>query len=93
MKIGITCQPSAGGSGIMATELGIALAERGHTVHFVTHEQPFRLKGFIENVYCHTVEMTTYPLFRTSMATMLANPMAVTRPANSQKRMLGPTTR
>lgn len=65
MKIGITCHPSAGGSGILATELGLALAERGHTVHFVTSEMPFRLNGFHENVFCHTVDSVSYPLFRT----------------------------
>lgn len=64
MKIGITCQPSAGGSGILATELGIALAERGHTVHFVTTETPFRLQDFHENIFRHTVDMVSYPLFR-----------------------------
>lgn len=65
MNIGITCHPSAGGSGIMATELGISLAQRGHIVHFVTSEAPFRLKGFHQNIYCHTVDSVSYPLFRT----------------------------
>ncbi|HNR29518.1 MAG TPA: N-acetyl-alpha-D-glucosaminyl L-malate synthase BshA [Candidatus Hydrogenedentes bacterium] len=65
MRIGITCHPSAGGSGILATELGIALAERGHTVHFVTFEVPFRLKGFHTNIYSHSVDVAAYPLFRT----------------------------
>lgn len=65
MKIGITCHPSAGGSGILATELGLALAERGHTVHFVTSEMPFRLNSYHENVFCHTVDSVSYPLFRT----------------------------
>jgi len=64
MKIGITCHPSAGGSGILATELGIALADRGHTVHFVATERPFRLDSFRANVVCHTVEALSYPLFR-----------------------------
>ncbi len=64
MKIGITCHPSAGGSGIMATELGIALAQRGHEVHFVTSERPFRLTGYHNNLVCHTVDVATYPLFR-----------------------------
>ena len=63
MRIGITCHPSAGGSGILATELGIALAERGHVVHFVTPEVPFRLKGFHENVYSHYASTAAYPLF------------------------------
>ncbi len=70
MKIGITCQPSAGGSGIMAAELGIALAERGHTVHFVTTEPPFRLQGFRENIFSHYVDVISYPLFRTPPYTL-----------------------
>lgn len=65
MRIGITCHPTAGGSGVQATELGLALAERGHTVHFVTPEPPFRLKHFHENVWRHTLDVATYPLFRT----------------------------
>lgn len=64
MRIGITCHPSAGGSGILATELGLALAERGHVVHFVSFEQPFRLLGFNQNVFFHSVDFVTYPLFR-----------------------------
>jgi N-acetyl-alpha-D-glucosaminyl L-malate synthase BshA len=65
MRIGITCHPSAGGSGILATELGMALAERGHVVHFVTEHVPFRLTGFHENIVCHYVDSASYPLFRT----------------------------
>lgn len=64
MKIGITCHPSAGGSGIVATELGKALADRGHKVHFVTSDIPFRLKEFNENIFFHTVEVSSYSLFR-----------------------------
>ena len=64
MKIGITCQPSAGGSGILATELGMALAGRGHEIHFVTSEPPFRLKGYHENIFSHYVDTVSYPLFR-----------------------------
>ena len=64
MRIGITCHPSAGGSGVLATELGIALAERGHMVHFVTSELPFRLRDFQENIFFHTVEFASYSLFR-----------------------------
>ena len=64
MRIGITCHPTAGGSGILATELGIALAERGHDIHFVTYEPLFRLKGFRENIICHHVAKVTYPLFQ-----------------------------
>lgn len=64
MRIGISCHGTAGGSGILATELGIALAKRGHTVHFVTSEPPYRLRGFYENVFSHTVNLVPYPLFR-----------------------------
>jgi len=70
IKIGITCHPSAGGSGIMATELGIALAERGYEVHFVTSETPFRLTEFHNNIFCHTVSVVSYPLFRNPPASL-----------------------
>ena len=63
MKIGITCYPTFGGSGAVATELGLALAARGHEVHFVSYDQPFRLAGFRERVFFHEVEMEDYPLF------------------------------
>lgn len=63
MKIGITCYPTYGGSGAVATELGLALAERGHEAHFVTYAQPFRLTGLHERVFYHEVEMEDYPLF------------------------------
>lgn len=63
MKIGITCYPTYGGSGAVATELGLELARRGHEVHFVSYDLPFRLTGFQERVYFHEVEMDQYPLF------------------------------
>ncbi len=63
MKIGITCYPTYGGSGAVATELGIALAARGHEVHFITYRQPFRLPDFLPNVYFHEVDVGRYPLF------------------------------
>lgn len=63
MKIGISCYPVYGGSGVVATELGIALAQRGHEVHFITYAQPFRLPYFMERVYYHEVEVPNYPLF------------------------------
>lgn len=65
MRIGITCHPTAGGSGIMATELALSMAERGHVVHFVTEDAPFRLKGFHEKIFAHCVSAVAYPLFRT----------------------------
>jgi L-malate glycosyltransferase len=64
MIIGITCHPSTGGSGILATELAMALADRGHTLHFVTYELPFRLMDFHNNIISHHVDATSYPLFR-----------------------------
>lgn len=65
MKIGITCYPTYGGSGALATELGLELARRGHEVHFITYASPFRLRGYQERVYFHEVDTTTsrYPLF------------------------------
>jgi len=63
VRIGITCYPTYGGSGVVATELGIALAQRGHEVHFVTYKQPFRLPTFLPRVYFHEVDVGRYPLF------------------------------
>ena len=63
MKIGITCYPTYGGSGVVATELGKALALRGHEVHFISYAMPTRLSGFIDNVFYHEVEINNYPLF------------------------------
>jgi N-acetyl-alpha-D-glucosaminyl L-malate synthase BshA len=64
MKIGITCYPTYGGSGAIATELGIELAKRGHRVHFISYDFPFRLNKFYENVFFHQVEITEYPVFK-----------------------------
>ena len=63
MKIGITCYPTYGGSGIVATELGKELADRGHEVHFISYALPMRLNTASENIQFHEVEVTTYPLF------------------------------
>jgi len=63
MKIGITCYPTYGGSGAVATELGIALAARGHEVHFITYQQPFRLPSFLPRIWFHEVDVGRYPLF------------------------------
>jgi L-malate glycosyltransferase len=63
MKIGITCYPTYGGSGVVATELGKALAKRGHSVHFISYALPMRLSGFQDNIVYHEVEMSNYPLF------------------------------
>lgn len=64
MRIGITCYPTYGGSGAVATELGLELAKRGHEIHIISYASPFRLRGFAENVYFHEVDLTgAYPLF------------------------------
>ena len=63
MKIGIVCYPTFGGSGVVATELGKALASEGHQIHFITYSQPFRLNHFNENLFYHEVSVSNYPLF------------------------------
>ena len=63
MKIGIACYPTYGGSGAVATELGLGLAARGHEIHFLSYAPPFRLSGLRERVFFHEVEMADYPLF------------------------------
>lgn len=64
MKIGITCYPTYGGSGIVATELGLELALRGHEIHFISYAPPIRMDSSIENIHYHEVEVTNYPLFQ-----------------------------
>lgn len=78
MRIGIVCYPTFGGSGVLATELGKALAQKGHQVHFITYQQPVRLSAFIPNIYYHEVQVPTYPLFdfppyETTLASTLVN--------------------
>jgi N-acetyl-alpha-D-glucosaminyl L-malate synthase BshA len=63
MRIGIVCYPTFGGSGVLATELGKALADKGHSVHFITYQQPVRLNVFNTNIFYHEVRVPTYPLF------------------------------
>ena len=63
LKIGIVCYPTYGGSGVVATELGIAFAEKGHEVHFISYDQPFRLDLFSDKIYYHEVNIPSYPLF------------------------------
>ncbi|MFB5191885.1 N-acetyl-alpha-D-glucosaminyl L-malate synthase BshA [Alicyclobacillus fastidiosus] len=77
MRIGISCYPTVGGSGTVATELGKALAQRGHEVHFMVTDVPFRLGTFMENVYIHETDVATYPVLRTpsydfSLAALMA---------------------
>ena len=63
MRIGITCYPTYGGSGVVATELGIELAALGHEVHFISYSQPFRLNGRDDGIFYHEVPVSNYPLF------------------------------
>ncbi len=63
MNIAIVCYPTFGGSGVLATELGKALADNGHNIHFITYQQPVRLSGFHANIFYHEVRVPTYPLF------------------------------
>jgi len=64
MKIAIVCYPTHGGSGVVASELALGLAERGHEIHIVSYATPFRLREFSQNVYIHEVEVASYPLFK-----------------------------
>src|SRR5438067_2719852 len=64
MRIGITCYPTYGGSGIVATELGLELANRGHDVHFISYANPIRLDAGIPRIFYHEVEVSNYPLFQ-----------------------------
>lgn len=64
MKIGIVCYPTFGGSGVVATELGKGLAQKGHQIHFITYSQPTRLDFFNENLFYHEVDIRSYPLFK-----------------------------
>ncbi|WP_346237662.1 N-acetyl-alpha-D-glucosaminyl L-malate synthase BshA [Niabella insulamsoli] len=78
MRIGIVCYPTFGGSGVLATELGKALAQKGHQVHFITYQQPVRLSAFIPNIFYHEVQVPTYPLFdfppyETALASTMVN--------------------
>jgi N-acetyl-alpha-D-glucosaminyl L-malate synthase BshA len=63
MNIGIVCYPTFGGSGVLATELGKALADKGYGIHFITYQQPVRLTGFSANIFFHEVRVPSYPLF------------------------------
>src|SRR5215469_1210324 len=63
MRIGITCYPTYGGSGVVATELGLELAQRGHQIHFISYSQPIRLTAPQPNIHYHEVEVSRYPLF------------------------------
>ena len=64
MRIGIVLYPTFGGSGVLATELGKALAKKGHQVHFISYSQPARLEAFVENIFYHEVYIPQYPLFQ-----------------------------
>ena len=62
MRIAIVCYPTHGGSGVVASELALGLAERGHEIHIVSYATPFRLRSFSQNVFIHVVEVASYPL-------------------------------
>lgn len=64
LNVGVVCYPSYGGSGVVATELGKQLAKRGHQIHFISYELPFRLDQYYENIYFHEVDVSSYPLFK-----------------------------
>ncbi len=64
MKVAIVCYPTHGGSGVIASELAIGLAGRGHEIHIVSYAQPFRLRSFHQNIFIHEVEVSSYPLFK-----------------------------
>jgi len=64
MKIGIVCYPTHGGSGVVASELAIGLAKKGHEIHIVSYAPPFRLRMFHQNIFVHEIEVATYPLFK-----------------------------
>jgi len=63
MKIGIVCYPTHGGSGVVASELAIGLAKKGHEMHIVSYAPPFRLRTFHQNIFIHEIEVASYPLF------------------------------
>ena len=78
MRIGITCYPTYGGSGVVATELGIELAARGHDIHFISYAMPVRITEASARIHFHEVEMMNYPLFdhppyTLALATAMAN--------------------
>lgn len=76
LKIGVVCYPTYGGSGVVATEIGKALAKKGHDIHFITYKRPARLSTFSENIYLHEVSDANYPLFEyTPYETSLASKM------------------
>src|SRR4051812_47877476 len=72
MRLGIACYPSMGGSGVVASELGLELAKRGHEVHFISSELPIRLEGFTTRVFYHEIHTSNYPLFKHPPVTLSA---------------------
>ena len=72
MRIGIVCYPTYGGSGVVASELGLELARRGHEIHVISFALPFRLEGYTERVYYHEIEVSAYPLFKYPPVTLSA---------------------
>src|SRR3546814_16178582 len=94
MKIGIVCYPTFGGSGVVATELGKALAANGHQIHFITYSQPARLDFFSENLYYHEVTISKYPLFdfppyELALASKLVDVVRFEKLDRSEERRVG----
>ena len=93
--IGITCYPSQGGSGVVATELGLHLARRGCEVHFISSSLPFRLRQYHENIFYHQVEMPQYPVFQhspytLSLATAMSEVAEPLRPGHPARALRHP---
>ena len=95
MKIGITCYPTYGGSGVVATELGLELAHRGHEIHFISYAQPIRLTELHPNIHYHEVDVSRYPLFDfppydLALATRMAEVFRTLRPRHSACALCDP---
>ena len=88
LKIGLVCYPTFGGSGIVATELGKALAEKGHEVHFITYSKPVRMDWFTKNMYYHEVSVSDYPLFEYTPYELLLSSRLVDVAINQQLDVL-----
>ncbi|MCC6691259.1 MAG: glycosyltransferase, partial [Bacteroidia bacterium] len=89
MKVGIVCYPTFGGSGVVATELGIALARKGHKVHFITYDKPVRLDNtFSDNLFYHEVRVSDYPLFEYQPYELVLSSMLVNVVKNEKLDLL-----
>ena len=89
LKIGIVLYPTFGGSGVLATELGLALAKKGHQIHFISYNQPARLDNYIENVFYHEVLIPAYPLFEFAPYEVALTSKLVNVSLRSEERRVG----